>query len=88
MPQIVTPFTSYVFAQEEELAAKIFSTLQIQNLQNFRAQAAMDLIQDQYDETRDKAFHNRRAYLQGQVDLINQLMSEHDVMLSARQEAE
>jgi len=71
---IPNTFTSYNLSEQEELQGSIFTSLQLQVLQNALASVAEEKINLEYDPKHPEVFLQKEAGLQGQLATYNYLI--------------
>lgn len=74
------PFTSYRFTAEELAMARNLGTEQRAYYQTLMADAATEKIALTFDPEKPKSFLQGEAYLRGQIDILNMLLSDEGKM--------
>lgn len=73
----VTRFTAWILTPEELKAGSILNDAQIKVLQNQLAEIASEKVSLTYDASNPLEFAQREAELQGQMGIIEYLLSQH-----------
>ena len=71
---IPNTFSTYELTDKEALQSAVFTTLQLQNLQNQLASAANEKLRLEYDHTNPVRFAQQEASLKGQMDILSFLI--------------
>ena len=79
MEKITNSFTSYDLNEKEALQGSIFSSLQLQCLQNQLANTAEEKIRLEFDTKDPSSFIQQEAYKRGQLDLLEHLIESSTV---------
>lgn len=74
--QVPNDFTSYTFTEEELANAKILNPLQQMYLQTRLSEKAMQKVSLKVDSKNIESFLQEEAYLQGQIEFIQELLSQ------------
>lgn len=72
---IPNSFTSYEFTDKEALQGSIFTTLQLQVLQNTLSDIAETKLNLEIDSDKPDSFIQQDAYQKGQLDIISHLIT-------------
>jgi hypothetical protein len=72
--QITNTFTTFELSDKEALQSAIFTTLQLQNLQNQLANAAESRLALEFDANNPSDFLQQEAFLKGQIELLKFLI--------------
>ena len=76
---VINRFTSWSLSPEEVKAGSILTDLQVKVLQNQLAEIASEKISLVYDASNPLKFAQREAELQGQMGIIEYLLSQHQM---------
>lgn len=71
---ISNSFSTYELTDKEALQSAIFTTLQLQNLQNQLANAAEEKLRLDFDPNNPSRFIQQEASLRGQMDILTFLI--------------
>jgi hypothetical protein len=74
------PFTTYKFSEEEISLARQLSPEQRCYYQTLMADAAQEKIGMMYDPYKQRNFLQQEAYLRGQIDILNMILSEGTIV--------
>lgn len=85
---IETSFHAFKFTPEELLHARNLDPLQRMYYQTLLADAAEEKIGLEYDEKHPLNFAQREAYLRGQMDMMNMLLSQDSIARPKRYKEE
>lgn len=72
--QIPNVFSSYELTDKEALEGSIFTTLQLQVLQNKLAEVATEKLNLEFDTTNQLSFIQQEAYKKGELELLTYLI--------------
>ena len=75
---IPNTFSSYSFTPEEEIQARLLSTLQKQNIQNQISMVATNVLNLEYDVQNPLKFAQDEAFLKGQIQVLTYLLDSSD----------
>lgn len=74
--QIPSKFMKFQLTPEEETAAKVFAPLNLMWLQNLRSEWAEKKLNVKVDPEDIKDFVQQEAYIQGKLELLNELLGD------------
>ena len=72
--QIINTFSTFELSDKEAIQSAIFTTLQLQNLQNQLANAAESRLALNFDANNPSEFVQQEAFLKGQIELLKFLI--------------
>ena len=72
--QIINTFSTFDLSDKEAIQSAIFTTLQLQNLQNQLANAAESRLALNFDANNPSEFLQQEAFLKGQIELLKFLI--------------
>ena len=72
--QIINTFSTFELSDKEAIQSAIFTTLQLQNLQNQLANAAESRLALNFDANNPSEFLQQEAFLKGQIELLKFLI--------------
>ena len=84
--RIETSFQAYNLTEEELQHARNVSPEQRMYYQTLLASAAEEKLAEEYDPLNPLRFAQREAYLRGQIDILNMLLSSNSVVRPKRYE--
>lgn len=81
-------FTSYELTEEERAAGSVFTTLQLQVMQNELANLAEQKLRLEYNEKEHMRYFQAEAYLRGKLDFLTFLLDTDREVRTQAQEGE